>query len=65
MASAPIAQDFGNEKNTGPHVIQDGPIEGVATMHDETVRRMSVIDNFVAITDGMGRLPPLVARRSC
>jgi hypothetical protein len=34
-------------------------------MHDETVRRMSVIDNFVAITDGMGRLPPLVARRSC
>jgi SP family general alpha glucoside:H+ symporter-like MFS transporter len=40
------------EKHPAPHLINDGPIEGVAAVSDERVRRLSAIAGFAEITDG-------------
>jgi len=48
--AAPTATDFA-EKDPHARVISDGPIEGVATMNDDVVRRMSVIPGIAETTD--------------
>ena len=39
------------EKDPHPNVIEDGPLDGVATVSDDRVRRMSVIPGFEEVTD--------------
>ena len=39
------------EKDPHANVIDDGPLDGVATVSDDRVRRMSVIPGFEEVTD--------------
>ena len=45
------AHDFA-EKPRGQSIVAGGPIDGIATTHDERVRRLSVIPGFAEVTDG-------------
>lgn len=49
MAAAAI--DYA-EKDPQANVINDGPLDGVATLTDDKVRRLSVIPGFEEVTDG-------------
>ena len=46
------AFDYTEKEPRGQSIVADGPLDGVATVEDDRVRRMSVIPGFAEVTDG-------------